>query len=368
MHRAKGIFITGTDTGVGKTRVTAILAVALRRYGLRVGVMKPVETGCLVPYWDMPSIRVGTRPPDPYGWVPPLPCDEKDDEAGGTSGGAVGVGGMVEVGRGPCADPGSPSTPYVRGMACNEKGDETRGTDGGTVEVGGMVEVGRGQTCGARHTGYTADLGSPSTTHQTQCADDALAPSLPLQQPSSTQPLYAQDSHFLRQISDCTAPPEIVTPYTFREPLAPAIAAQHAGQAIDLDHIAHCYAKLAAEHDIVLVEGAGGLLVPLTRQQNFLDLAARLNLPILVVARNILGTINHTALTVTVASQRCHVLGIILNTVTAETQDVSQASNAEALRIWGRAPLLGMIPHVPEVTPESLLEQSKSIDLSAILG
>jgi hypothetical protein len=71
---------------------------------------------------------------------------------------------------------------------------------------------------------------------------------------------------------------------------------------------------------------------------------------------------------VTVASQRCRVLGIILNTVTAEVQDASQASNAEALRIWGRAPLLGMIPYVPEITPESLLEQSKSIDLSAILG
>ncbi len=229
MHRAKGLFITGTDTGVGKTRVTAILAVALRRCGLRVGVMKPVETGL-------------------------------------------------------------------------------------------------------------------------------------------TDSMLAQDSHFLRQISGCTAPPDIVTPYTFREPLAPAIAAEHAGQEIDLDHLAHCYEKLAAEHDIVLVEGAGGLLVPLTRQENFLDLAARLNLPILVVARNILGTINHTALTVTVASQRCRVLGIILSTVTAEVQDVSQASNAEALRIWGRAPLLGMIPYVPEVTPESLLEQSETINLSPFLG
>jgi dethiobiotin synthetase len=231
MHRAKGLFITGTDTGVGKTRVTAILALALRQCGLHVGVMKPVETGCLV-----------------------------------------------------------------------ENGQ-----------------------------------------------------------------LLVQDSHFLRQISDCTAPPDIVTPYTFREPLAPAIAAQHTGQEIHLDHIAHCYEKLAAEHDIVLVEGAGGLLVPLTRQQNFLDLTARLDLPILVVARNILGTINHTALTVIVASQRCRVLGIILNTVTAEAQDASQASNAEALQIWGRAPLLGVIPYAPEVTPESLLEQSEHIYLSIIL-
>jgi dethiobiotin synthetase len=154
----------------------------------------------------------------------------------------------------------------------------------------------------------------------------------------------------------------------FREPLAPAVAAQREGQEIDLDHIVHCYKQLAAEHDIVLVEGAGGLLVPLTRQQNFLDLAARLELPILVVARNILGTINHTALTVTVASQRCHVPGIVLNTVTAEARDESQASNAEALRIWGRAPLLGVLSYMPEVTPESLFKQSESIDLSVLPG
>ena len=171
----------------------------------------------------------------------------------------------------------------------------------------------------------------------------------------------------MRQISGCTAPPEFVTPYMFREPLAPAIAAQHEGQEIDLDHIVRCYNALSAEHDIVLVEGAGGLLVPLTRQENFLDLAVRLDLPVLVVARNILDTINHTALTVTVASQRCRVIGIVLNSVAAEAQDVSQSSNAEALRMWGRAPLLGQLPYVPEITRESLLKQSECIDISAIL-
>lgn len=231
MRKTKGLFITGTDTGVGKTQVTAILAVALRQRGLRVGVMKPAETGC----------------PEAHGQLLP------------------------------------------------------------------------------------------------------------------------QDALFLRQVSGCRAPQELVVPYTFREPLAPAIAAQHEGCTIDLDHIARCYAQLAAEHDIVLVEGAGGLLVPLTREESFLDLAARLELPILVVARNVLGTINHTALTVIVASQRCQVAGIILNTVSEETGDVSQASNSEALRLWGRAPLLGLIPHTAERTPESLLRQSTNIDLATLL-
>jgi hypothetical protein len=61
------------------------------------------------------------------------------------------------------------------------------------------------------------------------------------------------------------------------------------------------------------------------------------------------------------------VIGIVLNTATAEAQDVSQASNAEALQVWGRAPLLGEISYVPEITEESLLEQGKCIDFAAIL-
>jgi dethiobiotin synthetase len=232
MSKARGLFITGTDTGVGKTQVTAVLAVALRSRGLRVGVMKPAETGC-------------------------------------------------------------------------------------------QVEQG--------------------------C-------------------LMPQDSIFLRQISGCSAPQELVTPYTFLEPLAPAVAAQHEGREIDLAHIVRCYETLANEHDIVLVEGAGGLLVPLTQQESFLDLAAHLDLPLLVVARNILGTINHTALTVIVASQRCRVLGTVLNALLPEVEDESQASNVEALQLWGRAPLLGVLPYGPERTLESLLAQSVRIDLATILA
>src|SRR5579859_4382301 len=55
-------------------------------------------------------------PPDPYGWVPPFSCDDEGEKGTGACGGTVGVGGMVDVGRGPCADPASPSTPYLSGI------------------------------------------------------------------------------------------------------------------------------------------------------------------------------------------------------------------------------------------------------------
>jgi dethiobiotin synthetase len=186
--------------------------------------------------------------------------------------------------------------------------------------------------------------------------------------PVEQDQLQPQDSLFLRQISGCTAPQELITPYTLLEPLAPALAAEHEGRVIDLDHIVCCYHTLAREHDIMLVEGAGGLLVPLTEQENFLDLAARLDLPVLIVARNILGTINHTALTAIVASQRCRVAGIILNNLSATIEDVSQVSNAEALQRWGHAPLLGVLPYTQERTPENLLRQSEHLNISAILN
>ncbi len=222
---SKGFFITGTDTGVGKTVVTALLASMLSKRGLQVGVMKPVETGCP---------REGGR-------------------------------------------------------------------------------------------------------------------------------LVPQDSLFLRQVSGCTAPQELVTPYTFAEPLAPAIAAELAGSIIEMKHIRKCYEQLLAEHDIVLVEGAGGLLVPLTAQLCMHDLAVELNLPLLVVACNRLGAINHTLLTVTVARERSQVLGIVLNHIQALNKDLAVQTNADALRRWGKVPLLGQVPYMSGVTAEmlsSFVEQS----------
>ncbi|MGH2478979.1 MAG: ATP-dependent dethiobiotin synthetase BioD, partial [Ktedonobacteraceae bacterium] len=127
------------------------------------------------------------------------------------------------------------------------------------------------------------------------------------------------------------------------------------------------YVQLASEYDFVLVEGAGGLLVPLTEDQNYVDLCALLDLPMVVVARNVLGTINHTALTVTVAAQRCHVCGIVLNTLEPQDSDSSQASNIASLRRWGRAPLLGAVPYTREHTAEALAHLGAGIDVAALL-
>jgi dethiobiotin synthetase len=180
--------------------------------------------------------------------------------------------------------------------------------------------------------------------------------------------LAPQDSLFLRQISGCTAPQDLVTPYTFAEPLAPAIAAERAGITIEMKHIRRCYEQLLADHDIVLVEGAGGLLVPLTAQLSMHDIAVELDLPVLIVAGNRLGAINHTALTVTVARERSDVLGIVLNHIQApDDDDLARQTNVDALRRWGKAPLLCQVPYMSTLAPETIGSFVEQLAFDALL-
>ena len=96
----------------------------------------------------------------------------------------------------------------------------------------------------------------------------------------------------------------IETVLAFPEPLAPSIAARRAGRRVDFEGLVRRCAEVAAEHDVTLVEGSGGLLVPLDDERDFADLAARLGARLAVVVRPGLGTLNHTALTMEAASRR----------------------------------------------------------------
>ncbi len=96
----------------------------------------------------------------------------------------------------------------------------------------------------------------------------------------------------------------IETLATFPEPLAPSIAARRAGRRVDFEALVRRCAEVAAEHDVTLVEGSGGLLVPLDEEHDFADLAGRLEARLAVVVRPGLGTLNHTALTMEAAARR----------------------------------------------------------------
>ncbi|HET8562443.1 MAG TPA: dethiobiotin synthase [Candidatus Binatia bacterium] len=206
----KGIFITGTDTGVGKTLVACGLAGVLRASGYAVGVMKPAETG----------------------------CQEKDGS------------------------------------------------------------------------------------------------------------LFPEDAYLLKEASGCEAPLEKICPYRLRQPLAPSVAAETEAIRIDVGHIIDLYNEISAAHDITLVEGAGGLLVPLLPSYTYADLTRVLKLPLLVVAANRLGIINHLLLTLEHASCReLRVLGYILNQLESQPS-LAAATNRESLSTMTSIPCLGEIPYI----------------------
>ena len=102
----------------------------------------------------------------------------------------------------------------------------------------------------------------------------------------------------LEEASNVKAPRELINPYSFKEAVAPHIAAEKAGIEIKIDVIKQAFQALSKLADIVIVEGAGGFLVPLNNQQSMADLPAALDIPVILVVGMKLGCINHSLLTV----------------------------------------------------------------------
>ena len=146
-------------------------------------------------------------------------------------------------------------------------------------------------------------------------------------------------------------------PYLLRAPIAPAVAASMEGVRIDFRRIREAYDRLAGCHDFMIVEGAGGLMVPLAGGLLVADLVAALNLPILVVARPGLGTVNHTVLTCFAAKNLgVTVQGVIINNY-PEKPDRAEESAPHLIDSLAGAPLLGVFPHCPGHDPQTVVEQ-----------
>lgn len=219
----KGFFITGTDTGVGKTFVACALAGAMRGRGLTVGVFKPVETGC---------------------------------------------------------------------VGCN--GD-----------------------------------------------------------------LLPEDARALKKAAGCGEDLDLINPYRFSEPLAPSVAARNSGATIDFKVIRDSFRSIRDSSDAVIVEGAGGLLVPVSEDRTIAHMALLLELPLVVVAANRLGTINHTLLTVRHATTMgLKVAAVVLNDLSEERDPSAETNRDEIERMAGVEKVLEMkyAPEDPTEVCEALLD------------
>jgi len=212
-RRSAGVFITGTDTGVGKTLLTAALALAVTRVGRTVGVMKPVETG-----------------------VSPFNLARSD---------------------------------------------------------------------GAR----------------------------------------------LRTVVESEETLGAISPYQFEAPLAPYAAAQAERRSVDPGVVRQVYRLLASRYDFIVVEGIGGVRVPLTPTVDVMDLIASLKLPVIVVGRAGLGGINHALLTVeALRRRRIPLVALMLNRthpVRSAVGRLQEKSTIEALRRQAGLPVLGPLAYEP---------------------
>lgn len=154
------------------------------------------------------------------------------------------------------------------------------------------------------------------------------------------------DAEIYAGLMEHEQPLDVINPIYLRDPLAPSVAARRERKRIDLRRIIRAYHQLADEYSVVLVEGAGGLLVPIRRNYFVADLARTLKLPLLVVARLGLGTINHSLLTVRAArAMGLQVRGIVLNDTIGGKRSLAEQTNIKTVPEFCGERLLGVIPH-----------------------
>jgi dethiobiotin synthetase len=153
-----------------------------------------------------------------------------------------------------------------------------------------------------------------------------------------------EDALALAAAADDRAPLDEICPYRLRAPLAPSVAAAREGVTIDVERIVALIERRARTVDVLIVEGAGGILVPIAPTVTYLDLAGRLRLRTLIVAANRLGTVNHCALTARAAlAAGIDVVGFVLSQPSAP--DLSTETNAETIAALTQLPCLGVLPH-----------------------
>ena len=155
--------------------------------------------------------------------------------------------------------------------------------------------------------------------------------------------LVSEDVAALVAASNVNLPVDLINPYRFQPAIAPHLAAELAGETISLQKIRDAYVVLAARADRVVVEAAGGFLVPLNEHQDFGDLARLLELPVLLVVGMRLGCLNHALLTAEAVQRRgLQFAGWVANRLDAQMPAFEQ--NVDALRERLGVPLLGTIP------------------------
>ncbi len=164
-----------------------------------------------------------------------------------------------------------------------------------------------------------------------------------------------------------TEPVEAISLYRFPDPLAPLDAARRAGAVIRVSTIVAAFHALAARHSLMLIEGAGGVRVPISEKADMRDLIEQLGLPVIVVGRTAIGGINHVLLTVeALARRRIAIAAIVLNQMQNRLPTIvdgmQQSSTLALLKERSGVPVVGPLPYEP------LLQHSWAQGCAAMAG
>jgi len=179
----------------------------------------------------------------------------------------------------------------------------------------------------------------------------------------------ATDWRLLAEAAGIGGPRAWFAPYVFPEPLAPLVAARRCGTPISVRSLDEAWQRLGA-FEWVVVEGSGGLAVPITEDLDMAGLAARWRLPVLIVARPGLGTVNHSLLSVAYARSRgLKILGVVIAHSDARPEDGSVRTNPSLIEELSGVPVVGVLPHRPPVTTAAAAEDvvARGLEIEKLL-
>jgi dethiobiotin synthetase len=177
--------------------------------------------------------------------------------------------------------------------------------------------------------------------------------------------LVPHDGTFLKKIAHAEDPISDISPSLFESPLAPLAAAGIEKRDVDLHLIKEVFSRMSGKYNALVVEGIGGLMVPLRKDYYALDLARDFGLPLIITARPGLGTVNHTLLTVNTAIREgLKVAGVVINYPHPPENDLAEETNLPLLRRLLPVRIAGVFPHIEDPDEESIARAAKNLDVS----
>ena len=211
-------------------------------------------------------------------------------------------------------------------------------------------------------TGINTDVGKTYVTGLLACYLQKQGHSVITQKIAQTGCVgESEDINIHRELMEIPATDEdkngLTCPYIFEPPMSPHLAAKLAGTEIDCNRINAATDELAAKYDYVIVEGVGGLYVPLNDDTTVIDLIAERNYPVILVSSPVLGSINHTLMSIELLKQKSiKLLGIAYNLHGSNNPDITEDSRSiflNALKQHDYPPIIIDIPAIkPEITPD----------------